>query len=884
MATRRVITYAHRRSRPTLATGSRNSTAEAAHSKSATPSPIPGDDHGDEIRNTEDMTRPFLKRSRSSGSHPLKLRQSSDAAGSKAADGGKAGTIPKRDTDLDRVVDAPVNPEIDLPVPREVPFAISNPALAYQTPLPTDISALEAFHLPSGLGEPILPEQFSPLPKVALSQRPLAKASRRMAPKERLKPIDTESGRKWPERNLVRTKSGKLKENVRRPEDPGDSRKSKKISVSKSAMAKDLGHVSGGIALPLSSPFSSRPGSVESSPKHQQPKKTKPGTAYMRSSERRPLAVRFPSRSNNFAVLDIDPVMSRSTATSPAHSDVASKVTLDKERRPSVPTTTRPTLATFHEPRKPTNKTTFNAETGNGDIPPDARPVSALGHHGMVNSALPSPNWATLGISFDRPPSQLDYTLTCAFNDFAETGEFGDPADRGTDFSAFWDGAMGISTPLDRDKARSTGLEIDEGRAHREIGDRHDRPAHDDYEVTMFPFQRPGYVTPDVPPFMNASNSLPSLFPPANHPDGRSSHFSSPSEYDSDEEGRDNGMDITHAGAAQSPWLSDSLISPPSVYTKKPGAFERPPSTHPLDFMTQKHYGQHRGSSEVPLDPTLYVHAYDQDYVVPVGPTKERSVITKEFAHPDQVVPGKSNVSPRGPSPTANGERHDAGDQSVDPRRPLGAEEPTELPESLEKRSLSVPKPADSTLAQGRNRRNTIKASDFETNAPQISNLSVTVNARRTRSGTITARNPGVAQPGITTGNHNPTQAARRTRSGTVVGPPARAKPSAAQTLQPTSSNTVTSHLEAGPPSSDDPISILGPSIDLNDEVWAVAPRTSPLAPRKRHNLRPLSSLLGPRSGKKLSVQLGLDVMHEGPEDLRSSDDELLLKDGDPFW
>lgn len=203
---------------------------------------------------------------------------------------------------------------------------------------------------------------------------------------------------------------------------------------------------------------------------------------------------------------------------------------------------------------------------------------------------------------------------------------------------------------------------------------------------------------------------------------------------------------------------------------------------------------------------------------------------------------------------------------------------------------------------------------------------------RRTRSGTITARNPGLGHNTGSLGSSNisaPRVETRRTRSGTIIALPTTkpithrsSNPKDGSNMDPRSnaqgrnhagsrisSSSSTANVElsqqtemnAHSPnstaivSSPDPINLLGPPINIQDEVWQVAPRVfSPEnrrssaaktslrpcvsgAPRLRVN-QPLKS--GPRGGSRGMgpFAMMLSTMKRVDEDERSSDDELLLK------
>lgn len=294
-----------------------------------------------------------------------------------------------------------------------------------ETPLPTAHRLSETYKLPSGIGKDVPPEDFSPLPRATYSRRKMgenrAPTDQAINRRSSLRGINSKHSKKSDnEERLARTSSGNLKENASGDISTSSNKKGKSSSLSsiysqrapKEAKSRSGTRRSyrqakhsassrssspGSRVQPLSSPFTSRPSSAASSPKSVT-EHTSPNAVTMNIVRGNVRPVK--SKSGQFKVPFLPNTRSNqygvhSTATSPAHSTICAHSPIHdiqdhvnnvvKARRPSAPSATRPS-----------SEHIFSAFPYAAQEPED--------------DSITLANRGILGLTFDRPPSQLDYT------------------------------------------------------------------------------------------------------------------------------------------------------------------------------------------------------------------------------------------------------------------------------------------------------------------------------------------------------------------------------------------------------------------------------------------------------------------------------------------
>ncbi|KDQ26810.1 hypothetical protein PLEOSDRAFT_1105709 [Pleurotus ostreatus PC15] len=915
------------------------------------------------LQSSEDMRRRMLKRSRTDLS----------------AYGSEQSIVPYRDIEVELV---------------------DNETSAYmqsslETPLPTAHRLSETYKLPSGIGKDVPPQDFSPLPRATYSRR---KMGENRAPTDQainrwssLRGINSKHSKKNDEERLARTSSGNLKENASGDISNSSNKKGKSSALStvysqraskeaKSRSGTRRSHRQakhsassrssspGSRVQPLSSPFTSRPSSAASSPRSATDHiSSNAVTANIVGGNVRPVK----SKSGQFKVPFLPNTRSNqygvhSTATSPAHSTIcAHSPTHDvqdhvnnvvKARRPSAPSATRPS-----------SEHIFSAFPYAAQEPED--------------DSITLANRGILGLTFDRPPSQLDYTHVywdsegqylggCDLDGvdedlFSESlstllipnqPSWPEPNASSSEFSMFWSEVRGMSTPFDRSK-------------HADDRENCDFPYHDDDDEQgegilsgIFPFaSAPGARTPELQQTQPSAHSvtrpyLRSCFSdtvvnggPENVEESPTKEFVSPrsgrtyycspklkekrghSTSDGWREGK--GL-ISGEGGSELSWQSDSLISPPTAIVKK---FQQGQvyARSPLNHKDTKDKGGHDrndtedddGTMDMELDACLTAPTINK-------PSKHTSIRIDGARSLDDIF-GSVNISIEEGS-------LDLDKTIMDGHEPSGVHVIGTDDDATRQSNGQLSAPvqpvksvASSATMKGRNRRGTIKASDFpQPPTAGAENDGTNAMSRRTRSGTITARNLGLGHNTGSLGSSNTSAPrvgveARRTRSGTIIAPPAT-KPinhrisnakdgtnidsrSNAQGRNPagnrisSSSSAVNvelsqrTEMNAHSPnstatvSSPDPINLLGPPINIQNEVWQVAPRV--FSPENRRSsvaktsLRPCVSDAprlrvmqplkgGPRGGARGMgpFAMMLSTMKRVDENERSSDDELLLK------
>ncbi|KAJ8473966.1 hypothetical protein ONZ45_g16111 [Pleurotus djamor] len=365
-------------------------------------------------------------------------------------------------------------------------------------------------------------------------------------------------------------------------------------------------------------------------------------------------------------------------------------------------------------------------------------------------------------------------------------------------------------------------------------------------------------------------------------------------------------------------WLSDSLISPPTALVKRLAQTERYKRRFPASRMKERS----------PADDTVTMPIDDgtMDMELDSAPLPQQPLTEKTSCDSLDDIFKSVNISLGSLEESEASVAVAAGgtQEHVDVVPPTLKTQAT--------RDVSSNTVASSPRPKGRNRRGTIKASDYptaQTTGTRI--VSQPAITQRTRSGTITARSISLGE--TTVGNSAAPSASgigRRTRSGTVVGPPSAPRVSVDASARPKSDCSTKAFATAA--EANDPIDLLSdkrenavnntsnlnvlsppreefslaPPIDLDGEVWQVAPRVSPEVPKKtscaRNRVLGLGSLRtsssrvgsdvprmrvvqpicgGPRGGARGVGTFGkLSTMKSLTEDERSSDDELLLKPG----
>ncbi|KAF4594019.1 hypothetical protein EYR40_008817 [Pleurotus pulmonarius] len=771
---------------------------------------------------------------------------------------------------------------------------------------------------------------------------------------------------------LARTSSGNLKENASGDISTSSNRKGKYSTSStiysqrvpkeakrrpgmrrshrqaKHSTASSRSNSPGSYAQPLSSPFTSRPSSAASSPKSATEHATMNaivGSVQPVKSKDGQFKVPFlpNTRSNQYGV--------HSTATSPAHSTICAHSPIHdmqdhvnngfKTRRPSAPSATRP-----------------SAEHIFSTIPYAGQEQEDEGNTHATRGIL--------GLTFDRPPSQLDYTHVYCDSEGQYLGgcdldgvdeDLFKPNASSSEFSMFWSEVRGISTPFDQSKEAGKG-------------DNCDFPYYDEEEEeedyangalsTNFPrASAPGTRTPELQPSIRSSTRpyLRSCFSdtvvnggpdkeeqsPAKEfvsPRSGRTYYSSPKlrekkeHSSSDDQTKENGL-ISGEGDSELSWQSDSLISPPTAIVKK---FQQGQiyTRSPVNYRDTKGKDV-RGTNVAEDDDGTMDMELDACLTVPIvgKPSKHANVRIDSARSLDDIF-DSVNISIEVDSVDLDKTIADGSEPSE--TRVIGANDEAKRRQPNGQFSAPV-QPANpvapSAVVKGRNRRGTIKASDF----PQPPTIGAAADdggakalTKRTRSGTITARNPGLVHNTGSLGSSNtsaPRVETRRTRSGTIIALQA-AKPithrstnakdgpnmdsrSNGQGRHPAGSRISSSssaanvelsqrtEMNAHSPnstaivSSPDPINLLGPPISIQDEVWQVAPRV--FSPEHRRSsaakasLRPCVSDAprlrviqplkgGPRGGSRGmgAFAMRLTTMKSVDENERSSDDELLLK------
>lgn len=878
-----------------------------------------------------------------------------------------------------------------------------------ETPLPTAHRLSETYKLPSGIGKDVPPEDFSPLPRATYSRRKMgenrALTDQAINRRSSLRGINSKHPKKSDnEERLARTSSGNLKENASGDISTSSNKKGKSSSLSsiysqrapKEAKSRSGTRRSyrqakhsassrssspGSRVQPLSSPFTSRPSSAASSPKSVT-EHTSPNAVTMNIVRGNVRPVK--SKSGQFKVPFLPNTRSNqygvhSTATSPAHSTICAHSPIHdiqdhvnnvvKARRPSAPSATRPS-----------SEHIFSAFPYAAQEPED--------------DSITLANRGILGLTFDRPPSQLDYTHVYCDSEgqylggcdldgvdedlFSESLStllipyqpcWPEPNASSSEFSMFWSEVRGISTPFDRSK---------------QADDREncDFPSHDDDDEqaegilsAIFPLaSAPGARTPELQQIQPSVHSvtrpyLRSCFSdtvvnggPENMEESPAKGFVSPrsgrtyycspklkekrghSTSDGWREGK--GL-ISGEGGSELSWQSDSLISPPTAIVKK---FQqgRVYTRSPLNHKDTKDKDGHDRNDTEDDDGTMDMEL-DACLTAPIiGKPSKHTGIRIDSARSLDDIFGSVNISIEEGSvdlgkwvqePQCRSDWKFEDKTITNGHEPSGARVIGTNDDATRQSDGQLSAPvqyvnlvAPSATMKGRNRRGTIKASDFPqppTTGAGAENDGANAMTRRTRSGTITARNLGLGHSTGSLGSSNTSAPrvsveARRTRSGTIIGPPAT-KPinhrtsnakdgtnmdprSNAQGRNPAgnriSSSSSAVHVElsqrtemnAHSPnstaivSSPDPINLLGPPINIQNEVWQVAPRV--FSPENRRSslgpcvsdaprLRVMQPLKGgPRGGARGMgpFAMMLSTMKCVDEGETSSDDELLLK------
>ncbi|KAG9223908.1 hypothetical protein CCMSSC00406_0004476 [Pleurotus cornucopiae] len=915
-------------------------------------SPLPpvalrgGNEHNDApLQSSEDMRRRMLKRSRTDLS---------------ASYGSEQSMAPYHDIEVELV---------------------DNETSAYmqsslETPLPTAHRLSETYKLPSGIGKDVPPEDFSPLPRATYSRRKMgenrAPTDQAINRRPSLRGINSKHSKKNDnEERLARTSSGNLKENASGDISTSSNKKGKSSAFStiysqrapkeaKSRSGTRRSHRQakhsassrssspGSRVQPLSSPFTSRPSSAASSPKSAT-EHISPNAVAMNivGGNVRPVK----SKSGQFKVPLLPNTRSNqygvhSTATSPAHSTICAHSPIHdiqdhvnnvvKARRPSAPSATRPS-----------SEHIFSAFPYAAQEPED--------------DSITLANRGILGLTFDRPPSQLDYTHVYCDSEGQYLGgcdldgvdeDLFKPNASSSEFSMFWSEVRGISTPFDRSK---------------QADDREncDFPFHDDDDEqaegilsAIFPLaSAPGARTPELQQIQPSVHSvtrphLRSCFSdtvvnggPENMEESPAQEFVSPRSgrtyYCSPKLKEKRGHStsdgwrelISGEGGSELSWQSDSLISPPTAIVKK---FQQGQvyTRSPLNHKDKKNKDEHDRNDTEDDDVTMDMEL-DACLTAPIigKPSKHTSIRIDSARSLDDIF-GSVNISIEEGSVDLDTTITDGHEPSG--IRVIGTNDDAtrQLNGQLSAPVQHVNLVAPLATMKGRNRRGTIKASDFPTTGAGAENDGANAMTKRTRSGTITARNLGLGHSTGSLGSSNISAPrvgveARRTRSGTIIGPPAT-KPinyrtsnakdgtnmdprSNAQGRNPAgnriSSSSSAVHVELSQRtemnghspnstaivSSPDPINLLGPPINIQNEVWQVAPRV--FSPENRRSsvaktsLRPCVSDAprlrvmqplkgGPRGGARGMgpFAMMLSTMKCVDEGETSSDDELLLK------
>ncbi|KAJ8496674.1 hypothetical protein ONZ45_g12353 [Pleurotus djamor] len=811
--------------------------------------------------------------------------------------------------------------------------------LPLETPLPTAYRLSETFQLPSGVGQRINPEDFSPMPRMPVrigERRTVSEADVSL----KIQPISAGNKSKKIGENgpgLSRTKSGNLKENSRSSKTVLASMKKsrKSIQASRTSSSKTGENRStknrplsrpcsrSSFTLPLSSPFNSQPPSAANSPKAAQlPERQLRPVQSKDGDFKYPLRPKIEQNSDRYPAYG-----SQSTTTSPAHSAICAGSPLGTEivdnqriRRPSAPSATRPII--------------FGRET-------------------TQSRSRGERNWAPIGVSFDRPPSQLDYTHT-----YSDSYYLGGCDIEGLDadllrtspptstLATFWDGAQAISTPYDKDRHRDDENLL-AGNADDGNFDEASVPLNDAHILPLA--SAPGYKTPELQPLPSSGRPyLRSFFSddgvgysPAKEfhsPRSGNSYYASPrvkGTHGTSASSDDDIREVTAAARSHSEdlglaaevevddgmsWLSDSLISPPTALVRRLAQTERYKRRFPASRMKERSPGD--DTVTMPIDDgTMDMELDSRSIPLPQQPLAEKTSCDSldDIFKSVNISLGSLEESEASVAVPADGTQ-----EHVDV-----------VPATLNThtaRDVSSTTVASSPRPKGRSRRGTIKASDYPTvqtaGTRIVSQPAIT---QRTRSGTITARSISLGE--TTIGNSVAPSASgigRRTRSGTIVGPPSAPRVSVDPSARPKSDRSTKTFPAAA--EANDPIDLLSdkrenavndssnlnvlsppreefslaPPIDLDGEVWQVAPRVSPEVPKKTScarnrvlglgSLRTSSSRIGsdaprmrvvqpicggPRGGARGVGTFGkLSTMKSLTEDERSSDDELLLKPG----